>query len=58
LQVVRLSIGHATGTAVMVLTDRYWDYPTALAARVAVVRIGPAWTKVRDRSSLDDAARW
>jgi hypothetical protein len=32
--------------------------PTALAARVVVVRIGSSWTNVCDRSSLDATARW
>ena len=32
--------------------------PTALAARVAVVRIGSAWTGVGGWSSLDGSARW
>jgi hypothetical protein len=30
----------------------------ALAARVAVVRIGSTWTIALDRSSLDSMARW
>jgi hypothetical protein len=32
--------------------------PTALAARVVVVRIGSSLTNVCDRSSLDAIARW
>src|SRR5215471_4099640 len=31
---------------------------TALAARVAVVRIGSSWTNATDRSFLDGGARW
>ena len=34
-----------------------WLHPTALAARVAAVRIGSGWTNAPDRSFVHDAAR-
>jgi len=32
--------------------------PTALAARVAAIRIGSGWTNVAGRSFRDGTARW
>ena len=40
------------------LTSRSAVNPTALAARGAVVPIGPSLTNVFDGSAVNDAARW
>jgi len=40
-----------------ILNPGGWLHPTALAARVATVRIGSGWTSILGRSWLDRVAR-